>query len=76
MKKLGENIGPSIIDAFFVAEIGLFFVPIWKLPASGIAINLNRVSSFTEMNFIQKTAEKIISKKDAMEIFSAEIQIA
>ena len=31
--------------------------------ASGIAFNLNRVSFFTELNFIQNKAKKIISKK-------------
>ena len=64
-----------MIDPFAVVDVGLFSVPIWILTAPGIAINLNRISSFTQMGFIHKTACKIISKKDAMVIVFTKIRI-
>lgn len=75
-KEIGAKyIGPSMIDPFAVVDVGLFSVPIWILTAPGIAINLNRISSFTQMGFIHKTAGKIISKKDAMVIVFTKIRI-
>ena len=55
-----------MIDEFAVVDVGLFFVPIWALIASGIKINLNQVSSFTEMGFIQKTRWKFFSPKSEL----------